>query len=154
MPRILSLSGRELLLSACQLHEIGLSVDFKQAPYHAAYLVRHLICPLYARAEKVARHPYRIRPIRRSLRFISKTRYVPPRVANSWRRLLCPAILFAAGRRRDDLVPEITLQALNENLTLTSYLARLAGASPAGQELIDQKASGKAWAYYRPLDVR
>ncbi|MCT6967292.1 guanosine-5'-triphosphate,3'-diphosphate pyrophosphatase, partial [Salmonella enterica subsp. enterica serovar Oranienburg] len=37
--------SRELLISACQLHEIGLSVDFKQAPQHAAYLVRNLDLP-------------------------------------------------------------------------------------------------------------
>ncbi len=44
--------SRELLLSACQLHEIGLSVDFKQAPYHAAYLVRHLDLLGYTPAQK------------------------------------------------------------------------------------------------------
>lgn len=37
--------SRDLLISACQLHEIGLSVDFKQAPQHAAYLVRNLDLP-------------------------------------------------------------------------------------------------------------
>ncbi|MGX5149377.1 Ppx/GppA phosphatase family protein, partial [Enterobacter hormaechei] len=32
--------SRDLLLSACALHEIGLSVEYKQAPLHAAWLVR------------------------------------------------------------------------------------------------------------------
>ncbi len=49
--------SRELLLSACQLHEIGLSVDFKQAPYHAAYLVRHLDLPGYTPARKSCSPP-------------------------------------------------------------------------------------------------
>lgn len=46
--------SRDLLISACQLHEIGLSVDFKQAPQHAAYLVRNLIFPVLPRTEKTA----------------------------------------------------------------------------------------------------
>ncbi len=43
---------RELLLSACAIHEIGLSVDFRQAPQHAAYLVRHLDLPGFTPAQK------------------------------------------------------------------------------------------------------
>ncbi len=47
--------SRDLLISACQLHEIGLSVDFKQAPQHAAYLVRNLDLPGFTpRTEKIA----------------------------------------------------------------------------------------------------
>ncbi|XPE39597.1 hypothetical protein ACNKHS_22635 [Shigella flexneri] len=38
---------RDLLLSACALHEIGLSVEYKQAPLHAAWLVRNLHFPGY-----------------------------------------------------------------------------------------------------------
>ncbi|PJH64121.1 guanosine-5'-triphosphate,3'-diphosphate pyrophosphatase, partial [Salmonella enterica subsp. enterica serovar Enteritidis] len=45
-------TSRELFLSACPLHEIGLSVDFKQAPYHPAYLLRHLDLPGYTPAKK------------------------------------------------------------------------------------------------------
>lgn len=44
--------SRDLLISACQLHEIGLSVDFKQAPQHAAYLVRNLDLPGFTPAQK------------------------------------------------------------------------------------------------------
>lgn len=36
---------RELLQNACLIHEIGLSVDFKRAPQHAAYLIRNLDLP-------------------------------------------------------------------------------------------------------------
>lgn len=36
---------RELLQNACLIHEIGLSIDFKRAPQHAAYLIRNLDLP-------------------------------------------------------------------------------------------------------------
>ncbi len=41
-------------LSACALHEIGLSVDFKRAPQHAAYLVNNLDLPGFTPAQKKA----------------------------------------------------------------------------------------------------
>jgi exopolyphosphatase/guanosine-5'-triphosphate,3'-diphosphate pyrophosphatase len=44
--------SRDLLLSACALHEIGLSVDFKRAPQHAAYLVNNLDLPGFTPAQK------------------------------------------------------------------------------------------------------
>ncbi|KZB78547.1 hypothetical protein AVJ24_11815 [Yersinia pestis] len=34
-----------ILQNACLIHEIGLSVDFKHAPQHAAYLIRNLDLP-------------------------------------------------------------------------------------------------------------
>lgn len=43
---------RELLHSACLIHELGLSVDFKQAPQHAAYLIRHLDLPALPQRRK------------------------------------------------------------------------------------------------------
>lgn len=43
---------RELLHSASLIHELGLSVDFKQAPQHAAYLIRHLDLPGFTPAQK------------------------------------------------------------------------------------------------------
>ncbi len=57
-----------------------------------------------------------------------------------------------AGRRRDDLVPEITLQALNENLTLTLHGDWLAH-HPLGKELIDQESQWQSYVHW-PLDVR
>lgn len=44
--------SRDLLLWACQLHEIGLAVNFKQAPQHAAYLIRHHDLPGFTAAQK------------------------------------------------------------------------------------------------------
>ncbi|VTP80428.1 guanosine pentaphosphate phosphohydrolase [Proteus vulgaris] len=43
---------RELLNSASALHEIGLSVDFRQASSHASYLLSHLDLPGYTPAQR------------------------------------------------------------------------------------------------------
>lgn len=48
--------SRELLQSACQLHEIGLSVEYKQAPLHAARLVRNLDLPGFTPRKKTVSH--------------------------------------------------------------------------------------------------
>ena len=44
--------GRALLTAACQLHELGLTIDFKQAGKHNAYLLQQLDLPGYTRAQK------------------------------------------------------------------------------------------------------
>lgn len=110
--------SRDLLISACQLHEIGLSVDFKQAPQHAAYLVRNLIFPVLPRTEKLLATLLLNQTNPVDLSSLHQQNAVPPRVAEQLCRLLRLAIIFAS-RRRDDLVPEMTLQANHELLTLT-----------------------------------
>lgn len=69
--------SRDLLISACQLHEIGLSVDFKQAPQHAAYLVRNLDLPGFTPAQKNCWRRYCSTRLIRSIshRCISKMPY-------------------------------------------------------------------------------
>ncbi len=87
--------SRELLLSACQLHEIGLSVDFKQAPYHAAYLVRHLDLLGYTPAQKKLLATLLLNqtnPV--DLSSLHQQNAVPPRVAEQLCRLLRLAILL------------------------------------------------------------
>ncbi|MEG2040652.1 MAG: exopolyphosphatase, partial [Hafnia sp.] len=42
----------ELLHWACLLHEVGLSVDFKQSTQHAAYLIRNIDLPGFTPAQK------------------------------------------------------------------------------------------------------
>ncbi|MCK6265511.1 guanosine-5'-triphosphate,3'-diphosphate diphosphatase [Vibrio sp. ZSDE26] len=44
--------GQPLLNTACQLHEVGLTIDFKQAGKHNAYLLEQLDLPGYTRAQK------------------------------------------------------------------------------------------------------
>ena len=75
---------------------------------------------------------------------------VPPRVAEHLCRLLRLAILFAS-RRRDDLLPAITLTADGENLTLTlpeSWLEQ----HPLGREMIDQECQWQSYIHW-PLQV-
>jgi exopolyphosphatase/guanosine-5'-triphosphate,3'-diphosphate pyrophosphatase len=111
--------SRDLLLSACSLHEIGLSVDFKRAPQHAAYLVNNLDLPGFTPAQKKLIATLLLNQTNAiDLSSLHQQNAVPPRVAEHLCRLLRLAILFAS-RRRDDLLPAIQLAAQDEQLTLT-----------------------------------
>lgn len=142
----------ELLQSACQLHEIGLSVEYKQAPLHAAWLVRNLDLPGFTPAQKKLLATLLLNqtnPV--DLSSLHQQNAVPPRIAEHLCRLLRLAIIFAA-RRRDDLVPHITLQAQDENLTLTLPEGWLEH-HPLGTELIDQEIQWQSYVHW-PLEVR
>uniref|UniRef100_UPI00397E2522 guanosine-5'-triphosphate,3'-diphosphate diphosphatase n=1 Tax=Citrobacter freundii TaxID=546 RepID=UPI00397E2522 len=144
--------SRELLISACQLHEIGLSVDFKQAPQHAAYLVRNLDLPGFTPAQKKLLATLLLNqtnPV--DLSSLHQQNAVPPRIAEHLCRLLRLAIIFAS-RRRDDLVPEIQLDARNEHLTVTLPEGWLEH-HPLGKELIDQESQWQSYVHW-PLEVR
>lgn len=41
-----------LLAYACTLHEIGLSIDYKNAPQHASYIINHTEMPGFTKAQK------------------------------------------------------------------------------------------------------
>ena len=143
--------NRELLQSACQLHEIGLSVEYKQAPLHAAWLVRNLDLPGFTPAQKKLLATLLLNqtnPV--DLSSLHQQNAVPPRIAEHLCRLLRLAIIFAA-RRRDDLVPHITLQAQDENLTLTLPEGWLEH-HPLGTELIDQEIQWQSYVHW-PLEV-
>jgi exopolyphosphatase/guanosine-5'-triphosphate,3'-diphosphate pyrophosphatase len=143
--------SRELLQSACQLHEIGLSVEYKQAPLHAACLVRNLDLPGFTPAQKKLLATLLLNqtnPV--DLSSLHQQNAVPPRIAEHLCRLLRLAIIFAA-RRRDDLVPHITLQAQDENLTLTLPEGWLEH-HPLGTELIDQEIQWQSYVHW-PLEV-
>ncbi|ARC42261.1 guanosine-5'-triphosphate,3'-diphosphate diphosphatase [Citrobacter braakii] len=144
--------SRELLQSACQLHEIGLSVEYKQAPLHAAWLVRNLDLPGFTPAQKKLLATLLLNqtnPV--DLSSLHQQNAVPPRIAEHLCRLLRLAIIFAA-RRRDDLVPHIILQAQDENLTLTLPEGWLEH-HPLGTELIDQEIQWQSYVHW-PLEVR
>lgn len=147
----LEATSRELLQSACQLHEIGLSVEYKQAPLHAAWLVRNLDLPGFTPAQKKLLATLLLNqtnPV--DLSSLHQQNAVPPRIAEHLCRLLRLAIIFAA-RRRDDLVPHITLQAQDENLTLTLPEGWLEH-HPLGTELIDQEIQWQSYVHW-PLEV-
>ncbi|MRS17373.1 guanosine-5'-triphosphate,3'-diphosphate diphosphatase [Enterobacteriaceae bacterium RIT691] len=143
--------SRDLLLNACHLHEIGLSVDFKQAPLHAAYLVRNLDLPGFTPAQKkllATLVQNQTNPV--DLPSLHQQNAVPPRVADRLCRLLRLAILFA-GRRRDDLVPDITLSAQSEMLKLLLPSGWL-GEHPLGRELVLQESQWQSYVHW-PLTV-
>jgi exopolyphosphatase/guanosine-5'-triphosphate,3'-diphosphate pyrophosphatase len=141
-----------LLLSACQLHEIGLSVEYKQAPLHAAWLVRNLDLPGFTPAQKKLLATLLLNqtnPL--DLSSLHQQNAVPPRVAEHLCRILRLAIIFAS-RRRDDLLPEITLQAEGETLTLTLPEGWLT-QHPLGAELIEQECQWQSYVHW-PLHIK
>ncbi|MEO3992388.1 guanosine-5'-triphosphate,3'-diphosphate diphosphatase [Pseudocitrobacter cyperus] len=144
--------SRELLLSACHLHEIGLSVDFKQAPQHAAYLVRNLDLPGFTPAQKKLLATLLLNQTNAvDLSSLHQQNAVPPRVAEHLCRLLRLAIIFA-NRRRDDLLPEITLTANEETITLTLPTGWLE-KHPLGKEIVDQECQWQSYVHW-PLVVQ
>ncbi|QPT12611.1 exopolyphosphatase [Serratia rubidaea] len=107
---LLDTRSRELLHAACLIHEIGLSVDFKQAPQHAAYLIRHLALPGFTPAQKkLLAALLQNQSNTLDLTLLSQQNAVPPRIAQHLCRLLRLAIIFAS-RRRDDTLPAVRLR--------------------------------------------
>ncbi|CAH6662223.1 guanosine-5'-triphosphate,3'-diphosphate diphosphatase [Pseudocitrobacter vendiensis] len=144
--------SRELLLSACHLHEIGLSVDFKQAPAHAAYLVRNLDLPGFTPAQKKLLATLLLNQTNAiDLSSLHQQNAVPPRVAEHLCRLLRLAIIFA-NRRRDDLLPQITITANEETLTLRLPAGWLEH-HPLGKEIVDQECQWQSYVHW-PLIVQ
>ena len=144
--------SRDLLLSACALHEIGLSVEYKQAPLHAAWLVRNLDLPGYTPAQKKLLATLLLNQTNAvDLSSLHQQNAVPPRVAEHLCRLLRLAILFAS-RRRDDLLPAITLVADDEKLTLTLPENWLEN-HPLGAELVEQEFQWQSYVHWA-LEVK
>ncbi len=141
----------EILQVASELHEIGLSIEFKQAPLHAAWLVRNLDLPGFTPAQKKLLATLLLNQTNTvDLSSLHQQNAVPPRVAEHLCRLLRLAIIFAS-RRRDDLLPAITLTAEGEKLTLRlpqDWLAR----HPLGAELIEQESQWQSYVHW-PLAV-
>ena len=141
-----------LLQSACQLHEIGLSVEYKQAPLHAAWLVRNLDLPGFTPAQKKLLATLLLNqtnPV--DLSSLHQQNAVPPRVAEHLCRLLRLAIIFAS-RRRDDLLPEPGLQVDGETVTLTlpeNWLTQ----HPLGAEMIEQESQWQSYVHW-PLRIQ
>lgn len=141
----------ELLASACLLHEIGLSIDFKQAAQHAAYLVRNLDLPGFTPAQKKLLATLLLNqtnPV--DLSSLHQQNAVPPRTAEHLCRLLRLAIIFAS-RRRDDCVPPLTLQAGGETLSLTLPQSWL-NHHPLGAEMLSQEVLWQSYVHWQ-LDV-
>lgn len=111
---------QELLHHACLIHEIGLSVNFKQAPQHAAYLIRHLDLPGFTTAQKML-----VATLLQNqsgtvdVLLFNQQNALPPQLAQRLCRLLRLAIIFA-NRRYDDTssTSTITLIARDKQLRI------------------------------------
>jgi exopolyphosphatase/guanosine-5'-triphosphate,3'-diphosphate pyrophosphatase len=142
----------EMLNSAALLHEVGLSVDFKQAPQHAAYLVKNLDLPGYTPAQKKLLATLMLNqtnPV--DLSSLHQQNAVPPRIAEHLCRLLRLAIIFAS-RRRDDILPEITLNVEDETLIL-ELPKKWLECHPLGAELLEQESLWQSYVHW-PLVIK
>lgn len=138
---------RDLLLSACSIHEIGLSVDFRQAPQHAAYLIRHLDLPGFTPAQKkMLACLLQNQSGSIDLALLTQQNAVPPRMAERLSRLLRLAIIFSS-RRRDDTLPAVRLQADDDALHLT-LPAGWREAHPLRSELLEQESHYQSYVHW------
>ncbi|MDX8000545.1 guanosine-5'-triphosphate,3'-diphosphate diphosphatase [Xenorhabdus sp. Reich] len=110
---------RELLSSACLLHEIGLCVDFGQRAAHSAYLIRHLDLPGYTPAQKrLLAALLKNQNGSIDLSSLSQQNALLSLQAQRLCRLLRLAIIFS-NRRQDETLPALRLQVENETLIIT-----------------------------------
>ncbi|WP_278182944.1 guanosine-5'-triphosphate,3'-diphosphate diphosphatase [Vibrio misgurnus] len=105
-----------LLRTAAQLHEIGLTIDFKKGGEHSAYLLQHLDLPGYTRAQKHYLAEV-VRRYRESLTLLPEQYALSAISAKRILRLLRLAVLLS-HRRNASLEPDIKLSAQDDNLTL------------------------------------
>ncbi|WP_426446738.1 guanosine-5'-triphosphate,3'-diphosphate diphosphatase [Siccibacter colletis] len=141
----------EMLQNACELHEMGLSVDFKQAPVHAAWLVRNLDLPGFTPAQKKLLATLLLNQTNTiDISSLHQQNAVPPRIAERLCRLLRLAILFS-NRRRDDTLPVVDLNADGDTLHLTLPAGWMA-AHPLGKELLLQETLWQSYVHWQ-LDV-
>lgn len=141
----------EILQVACELHEIGLSIEFKQAPLHAAWLVRNLDLPGFTPAQKKLLATLLLNQTNAvDLSSLHQQNAVPPRMAEHLCRLLRLAIIFAS-RRRDDLLPDVALSAQGEKLVL-QLPAGWREKHPLGAEMLEQESQWQSYVHW-PLEI-
>ncbi|CAI1028951.1 exopolyphosphatase [Serratia quinivorans] len=139
---------RELLHSACLIHEIGLSVDFKQAPQHAAYLIRHLDLPGFTPAQKkLLATLLQNQSNTIDLPLLSQQNALPPRTAQRLCRILRLAIIFAS-RRRDDTLPAVRLRANNDDELTVILPPGWLEQHPLRAELLDQESHWQSYVHW------
>ncbi|MCW2476832.1 guanosine-5'-triphosphate,3'-diphosphate diphosphatase [Candidatus Symbiopectobacterium sp. NZEC151] len=142
---------RELLHSAGFLHEIGLAIDFRNAPQHAAYLIRNSDLPGFTPAQKKL---LAILVLNQSgaldLQSLNQQNAVPALPAQRLCRLLRLAIIFAS-RRRDDTLPDSILRASGDTLHIQLPAGWLA-AHPLRAEALEQESRWQGYAHW-PLVI-
>lgn len=105
-----------LLQSAAELHEIGLSIDFKKGGDHGAYLLQHLDLPGFTRAQKHFLAEM-VRRYREQLSSLPEQHALSSQSSKRLLRLLRLAVLLT-HRRSPSLQPEFELLANDDHLTL------------------------------------
>ncbi|CAI1118457.1 Guanosine-5'-triphosphate,3'-diphosphate pyrophosphatase [Serratia entomophila] len=139
---------RELLHSACLIHELGLSVDFKQAPQHAAYLIRHLDLPGFTPAQKkLLATLLQNQSNTIDLPLLSQQNALPPRIAQRLCRILRLAIIFAS-RRRDDTLPAVRLRASQDDELTVILPPGWLEQHPLRAEALEQESHWQSYVHW------
>lgn len=105
-----------ILEAAAQLHELGLTIDYKKAGQHNAYLIQNMDVPGFTRAQKSLLAEV-MRRYKDALTPLPGQQAVDPQSADSIVRLLRLAVLIT-HRRDVALQPEIQLSATDGALIL------------------------------------
>ncbi|GLT16132.1 guanosine-5'-triphosphate,3'-diphosphate diphosphatase [Vibrio algivorus] len=105
-----------LLHSAAELHEIGLSIDFKKGGEHGAYLLQNLDLPGFTRAQKHFLAEL-VRRYRDSLSSLPEQHALSGQSSKRLLRLLRLSVLLT-HRRNTQIQPKFLLTAQGDNLTL------------------------------------
>ncbi|MEZ9706228.1 guanosine-5'-triphosphate,3'-diphosphate pyrophosphatase [Vibrio breoganii] len=140
----------ELLQAAAQLHEIGLTIDFKKAGQHNAYLLQHLDLPGYTRAQKNLLADVTLR-YKDALSSLPEQQAVSKQSAENILRILRLSVLLT-HRRNVNLQPSVELQATGKQLCL-SIDANWCNANPltvAELEIEANRQSDQNW----PLQIK
>ena len=103
--------------SAAELHEIGLSIDFKKGGDHGAYLIQHLDLPGFTRSQKYLLAEW-IRRYREQLSSLPEQHALSSQSSKRLLRILRLAVLLT-HRRHVDLQPLAKLHADEDVLTLS-----------------------------------
>ena len=107
----------DMLRWASQIHEIGLSVEFKQSAQHAYYLINNMDMPGFTPAQKkliAALLLNQTNPL--NIQVLAEQNAISQQQALRLARLLRIAILLCRSRH-PDLIPDIRLESENERLS-------------------------------------
>ncbi|BAE75664.1 Guanosine-5'-triphosphate,3'-diphosphate pyrophosphatase [Sodalis glossinidius str. 'morsitans'] len=136
-----------LLRCASMIHEIGLSIDIKRAPQHAAYLVRHTDLPGFTPAQqKLIATLLQNQSNHINLTQLNEQNCLAPRIAQRLCRLMRLAIIFAS-RRRDDALPAVELRAAEETLYVILPQGWLS-QHPLRAEYLEQESQWQSYVHW------
>ncbi|MFH0266296.1 guanosine-5'-triphosphate,3'-diphosphate diphosphatase [Vibrio rumoiensis] len=127
-----------LLQAAAELHEIGLSIDFKKGGEHGAYLLQNLDLPGFTRAQKHFLAEL-VRRYRDALSSLPEQHALSGQSSKRLLRLLRLSVLIT-HRRNTQIQPRFEIISQDDNLTLkmdTDWLAD----NPLTQAELDLEAN-------------